>query len=96
VSRYEVDAAQVAQASAAASASMAAIRTEVGALMRHLTQLQATWRGSAATAFTGVVSDWAATQQRVETSLDQIASALGHAAQHYAEAEQQAARLFQY
>ena len=34
------------------------------------------------------------TQHRVEASLDQITAALGAAAQHYAEAEQQAARLF--
>lgn len=94
MSRYEVDSAQVAQASAAAGASVGAIRTEVGALMRHLTDLQAGWRGGAATAFAGVVGDWAVTQQRVEASLDQITTALAQAAQHYADAEQQASRLF--
>lgn len=94
MSRYEVDSAQVAQAGGAAAASVAAIRTEVAALMRHLTDLQAGWRGSAATAFGGVVAEWAGTQQRVEASLDQITAALGQAAQHYADAEQQAARLF--
>ena len=82
MSRYEVDSAQVAQASGAAGASVAAIRTEVAALMRHLTDLQAGWRGAAATAFGGVVADWAATQQRVEASLDQITAALGQAAPH--------------
>lgn len=94
MSRYEVDSVQVARASTAAGASVGAIRTEVATLMRHLTDLQAGWRGSAATAFGGVVSDWAATQQRVEASLDQITSALAQAAQHYADAEQQASRLF--
>lgn len=94
MSRYEVDSAQVAQASAAASSSVTAIRAEVGALMRHLSELQAGWRGSAANAFGGVLADWASTQQRVETSLDQITAALGSAAQHYADAEQQASRLF--
>ncbi len=92
--RYEVDSAQVARASAAAGASVAAIRTEVAALLRHLTDLQAGWRGGAATAFAGVVGDWAATQGRVEASLDQITAALGAAAQHYADAESAAARLF--
>lgn len=94
MSRYEVDSAQVAQASAAANASVALIRTEVGALMRHLSELQAGWRGGAASAFGAVLTDWAATQHRVEASLDQITAHLGAAAQHYADAEQQAARLF--
>ena len=94
MSRYEVDSAQVAQASAAANASVTVIRAEVGALMRHLADLQAGWRGGAATAFGGVLADWTVTQQRVEASLDQITAQLGAAAQHYADAEQQAARLF--
>ena len=94
MSRYEVDSTMVAGASAAAGASVAAIRVEVAALMRHLTELQTGWRGTAATAFGGVVSDWSATQTRVEISLDQITSALALAAQHYADAEQQASRLF--
>lgn len=92
--RYEVDSAQVAGAGAAAGASVAAIRAEVAALLRHLTDLQAGWRGGAASAFAGVVADWAATQQRVEASLDQITQALGAAAQHYADAEAAASRLF--
>ncbi|WP_149203810.1 WXG100 family type VII secretion target [Actinotalea subterranea] len=94
MSRYEVDSAQVAQASAAASTSVAVIRTEVAALLRHLTDLQAGWRGSAAEAFGGVLADWSATQKHVEASLDQITASLGTAAQHYADAEQQASRLF--
>ncbi|NCT92521.1 WXG100 family type VII secretion target [Cellulomonas sp. APG4] len=94
MSRYEVDSAQVSQASAAAGRSVTAIRSEVAALLRHLTELQQVWRGSAATAFSGVVTDWSATQQRVEVSLDQITQALSAAAQTYAEAEQQASRLF--
>ena len=94
MSRYEVDSAQVAAASSAAQASVVAIRAEVGALLRHLTDLQAGWRGGAATAFGGVLADWTATQTRVEASLDAITASLGVAAQHYADAEQQAARLF--
>lgn len=92
--RYEVDSAQVAQASAAAGASVGVIRAEVAALMRHLTDLQASWRGGAASAFGGLVAEWGATQQRVEASLDQITAALGAAAEHYAEAEAAATRLF--
>lgn len=92
--RYEVDSDQVARASAAAGASVGAIRGEVGALLRHLTELQAGWHGGAATAFTAVLADWTSTQRRVEESLDQITAALSAAAQHYDAAEQQATRLF--
>ena len=94
MSRYEVDSAQVAAASAAVRTSTAAIRTEVGAMMRHLAELQTVWRGSAATAFGTVMADWAATQARVEESLDGITVALGSAATSYADAEQQVSRLF--
>lgn len=92
--RYEVDSAQVAQASAAATRSVAAVRTEVAGLLRHLHDLQAGWRGGAASQFGGALSEWTATQRQVEASLDRIAAALASAGQHYAEAEQQATRLF--
>ncbi|MCB2177276.1 MAG: WXG100 family type VII secretion target [Actinomycetales bacterium] len=92
--RYEVDSDLVARASSAAGASVSAIRSEVNALLRHLTDLQAGWRGGAASAFGTVLADWTATQQRVEASLDQITAALGAAAQQYDAAEQQATRLF--
>lgn len=94
--RYEVDSAQVAGASAAAGASVTAIRSEVAALLRHLTELQNGWRGSAAGAFAAVLADWTATQRQVEGSLDRITAALGSAAQQYDAAEQNAARLFQH
>lgn len=94
MSRYEVDSALVAQASAAAGASVTAIRSEVGALLGHLTDLQGAWQGTAAVAFADVVATWSATQQQVEAGLDQIQQALAGAAQTYADAEAQAARLF--
>ena len=94
MSRYEVDSAQVAQASGAVRASTAAIRAEVGAMMRHLTELQSVWRGGAATAFGAVMADWSVTQSRVEESLDGITAALATAAASYADTEQQVSRLF--
>jgi len=94
MSRFEVDSAQVAQAGTAVRGSTAAIRTEVAAMMRHLVELQASWRGGAATAFGDVLADWSATQARVELSLDQITAALDAAATSYAEAELHATRLF--
>ena len=94
MSRYEVDSAQVAHASAAVRGSTAAIRTEVAAMMRHLTDLQSSWRGGAASAFGAVMADWSSTQARVEESLDGITVALAAAAESYADAEQQVSRLF--
>ncbi|CAN5125315.1 hypothetical protein BH09ACT3_BH09ACT3_05250 [soil metagenome] len=41
-----------------------------------------------------MITDWKATQQRVEESLGSISQALGHAAQQYAEIESSNARLF--
>jgi WXG100 family type VII secretion target len=94
MTRYEVDSAQVAQASAAVRGSTAAIRSEVAAMMRHLTELQSGWRGGAASAFGAVMADWAVTQARVEESLDAVTAALATAAASYADAEQQVSRLF--
>ena len=94
MSRYEVDSAQVAQAGAAVQRSTAAVRAEVAAMQRHLADLQNSWRGSAATGFAAVMADWSGTQVRVEQSLDAITAALQSAAQTYADAEQQASRLF--
>ncbi len=94
MSRYEVDSARVATASSAVSGSVTAIRSEVTAMMRHLTDLQASWRGSAANSFTGVMAQWQSTQTHVEAALDDITAALGAAARTYADAEAQASRLF--
>jgi len=95
MSRYEVDSTQVAQAAAAVQARTAAVRAEVATLQRQLAELQGSWRGTAATAFTGVMAEWSATQARVEQALDHITAALQAAASTYAEAEVQASRLFQ-
>ncbi|WP_402468169.1 WXG100 family type VII secretion target [Isoptericola aurantiacus] len=92
--RYEVDSERVAQASTAVHGSVGAIRTEVAAMMRHLQDLQASWHGSAATSFAGVMSQWQSAQTQVETALDSVTTALQSASQTYADAENQAARLF--
>jgi early secretory antigenic target protein ESAT-6 len=94
MSRYEVDSAQVAQASTAVRASAEQISTEVDRMMRHLVDLQASWKGQAATSFQHVVVDWRATQERVRTSLDEIQQALAAAGQNYQQAEDAAARMF--
>jgi WXG100 family type VII secretion target len=92
--RYNVDSDQVARASAAVNASVSAIRGEVNAMMRHLTDLQSTWQGSAATAFSGVAQQWRGAQSQVESALASIQQALSVAATTYADAEAATARLF--
>lgn len=94
MTRFEVDSAHVASAAGAVTARAATIRSEVAAMHRQLTELQGTWRGSAATAFAGVLADWTATQARLEESLGQIGRAMQAAATTYADAEAQASRLF--
>ena len=94
MSKYEVDSTRVALASTAVNGSVTAIRVEVGAMMRHLTDLQASWRGTASTQFTGAMAQWQSAQTQVEAALDAITASLGSAAQTYADAEAQATRLF--
>jgi len=94
MSRYEVDSAQLSGAGAAVQASATRIRAEVDGMLRQLVDLQASWRGPAATAFQQVVADWRATQERVHQGLDEIRQALAVAGRQYAEAEDGAARMF--
>jgi WXG100 family type VII secretion target len=74
---------------------MGRIQGEVGSLLGQLVNLQGSWTGQAASAFQSVVTDWKATQQRVDENLAAINQALGSAAQQYSEAEAANARLFQ-
>ena len=94
MTRYQVDSEAVLSATGAVRASISRIQAEVGGLYGQLTQLQSSWTGQAATAFSGVVTDWKATQQRVEENLAAINQALTHAGQQYAEIEAANARLF--
>ncbi len=94
MSRFEVDSAEVARASGAVQASAGAIASEVDAMMRHLVDLQASWKGPAAASFQQVVADWRSTQDRVRAGLEEIRRALSVAGQQYAEAEDSAVRMF--
>ena len=94
MSRFEVDAAQVASASAAVQGSIGSISAEVDAMMRHLLDLQGSWQGQAAASFQGVVAEWRGTQERVRASLEEINRALAAAGQSYAEVEAGAVRMF--
>jgi WXG100 family type VII secretion target len=94
MTRYEVDSAQVIQAGAAVQASAQQIGDEVDRMMRHLLDLQGSWRGQAATSFQGVIGDWRATQERVRASLEDIQRALALAGRQYAEVESTTAAMF--
>jgi WXG100 family type VII secretion target len=94
MTRYQVDSEAVLAATGSVRGSIARIQSEVGALHGRLTDLQGSWTGQAATAFQSVITEWKATQQRVEESLGSISQALAHAAQQYAEIESSNARLF--
>jgi WXG100 family type VII secretion target len=94
MSRYEVDSDLVAGASAAVQSSAGRLSGEVDSMMRHLLDLQSTWKGQAASSFQHIVTDWRATQERVRTSLEEIQRALATAGQQYAQAEEAAARMF--
>ncbi|MCX7523400.1 WXG100 family type VII secretion target [Microbacterium sp. STN6] len=94
MSRFQVDSEAVLSTTGAVRGSMDRIRAEVGGLHGQLTNLQGAWTGQAATAFQAVITDWNATQQRVEESLAAINHALGQAAQQYAEIEAANTRLF--
>lgn len=94
MTRYHVDAAEVASASTIAHRSGDTIRAEVTAMITHLTGLEGTWQGGAATAFTGVLDQWRQAQAQVEDALDSLTAALSQAADHYQQAEETASRLF--
>jgi len=92
--RYEVDSDRVQQASSKVAQSANSIQSEVQNMMRHLQDLQTVWRGGASSAFTGVMAQWQTAQHQVEEALTAVQGSLAHAAQTYAAAEEQAARLF--
>jgi WXG100 family type VII secretion target len=91
---FQVDSEAVLGATNAVRATSDRVQAEVSGLYGQLTSLQSSWSGQAATAFQGVITDWRATQQRVEESLAAINQALSQAAQQYAETEATNARLF--
>jgi len=92
--RYEVDSTQVVAASGAVQSSAQSISEEVDRMMRHLLDLNGSWRGQAAASFQGVITDWQVTQERVRTSLEEIQRALAVAGRQYAEVESATAAMF--
>ena len=87
MSIVQIDVEDLRAKSGAVEGSIGRLQAEVGAMEAHLRQLQDTWRGQAAANFQGVLTEWRATQQRVEESLDA-------AAQQYQDAEAANAAMF--
>lgn len=94
MTRYQVDSEAVISATGAVRSSITRIQSEVAGLHGQLTNLQSSWTGQAASAFSGVVAEWKITQQRVEENLAALNQALTQAGQQYAEIEAANARLF--
>ncbi len=94
MSRFEVDSAQVAAASAAVMGSVGAMSAEVDRMSRNLLDLQGSWKGQAASQFQVLTQDWRATQEQVKASLERISQALAAAASTYADAEAATTRMF--
>ena len=72
------------------------ISTDVLSMKHGLDELQATWKGSAATNFQSLVLEWSLTQDKVEASLASINAALASAAASYLEVEQGNTQRFAY
>ncbi len=91
---YSVDSDAVLATTAAVRGTIDRLQGETNAMMSQLTQLQASWTGSASVAFQTVVDQWRATQRQVEDALTGINAALAAAGRQYADAELATASLF--
>lgn len=94
MTRYQVDSDAVFTATGAVRNAIGQLQTAAAGLNGHLATLQSSWTGSAAAAFGTTVTDWNATQLRVEENLAAINQALTMAGQQYADIELSNARLF--
>lgn len=96
MSIVQIDIEDLRAKSGAVEGSIGRLQAEVNTMEAHLRQLQDTWRGQASTNFQGVLSEWRATQQRVEASLAGIRQAMDAAAQQYQDAEAANASMFRF
>jgi len=94
MTQYHVNAADIADAAARATATAANLRAEVAAMLATLSGLEASWQGGASSAFAGLLAEWKAAQAQLEHALDGISSSLIRAASEYEFAEASAMRLF--
>ncbi|MGC5049003.1 WXG100 family type VII secretion target [Micrococcus porci] len=90
----QIDVEDLRAKSGAVEGSIARLQTEVNTMEANLRQLEGTWRGQAAANFQGVLTEWRATQARVEESLGGIRRAMDLAASQYSDTEAANAAMF--
>ncbi|ACS29953.1 WXG100 family type VII secretion target [Micrococcus luteus] len=96
MSIVQIDVEDLRAKSGAVEGSIGRLQAEVSTMEANLRQLQDTWRGQAAANFQGVLTEWRATQQRVEESLAGIRRAMDAAATQYQDAETANAAMFRF
>ncbi|MDY6055764.1 WXG100 family type VII secretion target [Micrococcus sp.] len=96
MSIVQIDVEDLRAKSGAVEGSIARLQAEVNGMEANLRGLQETWQGQASTAFQGLLTEWRATQLRVEESLAGIRRAMDAAAQQYQDAEAANAAMFRF
>ncbi len=91
---FAVDSEALAAKSAEVQGTIERLRADVNGMQAGLASLGEIWRGTASANFQSLVTDWRATQARVEESLDSINQALAFASAQYAETEAANTSLF--
>lgn len=91
---FHVDTDSLAAKSADVQNTIARLQAEVNAMQSGLRSLESEWQGQASQNFQQLITEWRATQAKVEESLASINEALGMATQQYTEAELSNARMF--
>ncbi|MBG6180885.1 WXG100 family type VII secretion target [Arthrobacter sp. CAN_A1] len=94
MTNFQVDTDALAAKSNEVQGTISRLQAEVNTMQAGLLDIEVLWKGQAAANFLEVVTQWRATQARVEESLAEINHALTVAIQHYAEAELSNARMF--
>jgi 6 kDa early secretory antigenic target len=91
---FHVDSEALNAKSMAVQGTIGRLQSEVNTMQAGLRELESLWTGCASANFQQLVSDWRATQLKVEESLASINAALAQASQQYAQAEEANARMF--
>ncbi len=91
---FNVDTDGLAAKSGQVQGTIGRLQAEVDGMQLGLRELEQVWSGQASANFQLLVTEWRATQAKVEESLASINQALSVATQQYQEAELSNARMF--
>ena len=94
MSTFSVDSDAVLATTAAMRGSIDRLEAESAALLSQLSQLQGSWTGTAAAAFSGSAENWRSMHQQLTLALADLSGALGVAGRQYADVEQASTSLF--